>query len=181
MTTFTTEDRIQAEHRPTLYLDMDDVVADWYTAAQEFLKFRWSREDNYRIPHDEWVKLKNASRFYRDLPLKENAHDLVDFCRKLKQDGFIKDLAFLSAIPHNNDMPYAIQDKVWWADEHFPGIPVFLGPYSHDKAHHCEKGDILIDDRHTNCEQWEQIGGGIAHVYTDWETCKTWLISTLIR
>jgi 5'(3')-deoxyribonucleotidase len=160
---------------------MDDVVADWYTAAQDFLKLRWKREDNYRIPHDEWVKLKNASRFYRNLPLKEHAHDLVNFCRQLKADGHIKDLLFLSAIPRSNDMPYAIQDKVWWANDHFPGIPVFLGPYSHDKAHHCEQGDILIDDRHSNCEQWEQDGGGLAHIYTTWEKCKPWLISTLIK
>ena len=26
-----------------IYLDMDDVVADWHTAAQEFLQMRWNK------------------------------------------------------------------------------------------------------------------------------------------
>jgi hypothetical protein len=71
-------------------------------------------------------------------------------------------------------MPYAAQDKVWWADKHFPGIPVFLGPFSHDKWRHCKNpDDILIDDRHSNCHEWI-AAGGIAHVYTTWGNCEAW-------
>jgi 5'(3')-deoxyribonucleotidase len=163
-----------------IYLDVDDVVADWYTAAQEFLKIKWRREDNYRIPYDEWIKLKNASRFYRDLPLKENAHDLVNWCQAYCDTNPGTELRFLTAIPHNNDMPWAIQDKVWWCHEHFPDIPCFLGPYSEDKQQHCRPGDILIDDRHSNCEEWI-AAGGMAHIYTDWPTCEKWLLETLIN
>lgn len=159
-----------------IYLDMDDVVADWRTAAEDVIKFyKFPNGDPYsRIPDEQWQKLKQESRFYRDLPLKANANELVQFCRDVVANGLADDVRFLSAIPHNNDMPWAIQDKVWWAHERFPGIPVFLGPYSHDKQDHCQPGDILIDDRTDNCMQWEARGGQ-AHIYRHWLTCKPWL------
>jgi 5' nucleotidase, deoxy (Pyrimidine), cytosolic type C protein (NT5C) len=158
-----------------IYLDMDDVVADWHTSAQEFLKMRWDK-DNERIPVEDWNKIKMNSHFYRELPLKENAHDLVDYCRNLVNTGQADELRFLSALPRNNDMTWAVWDKVQWAMEHFPGIPVFLGPYSHDKWQHCKPGDILIDDRTSNCNEW-RAAGGQSFIYKTWEPCKEWLES----
>jgi len=158
-----------------IYLDMDDVVADWRTAAEDFLQLKFPNGDQWaRIPDDKWAELKRQSRFYRHLPLKEHAGHLVDYCLQAKSRGIVDDVRFLSAIPHNNDMPWSIQDKVWWAHEHFPGVPVFLGPYSHDKHVHCQPGDILIDDRTSNCMEWENAGGH-AHIYRSWTVCKPWL------
>ena len=158
-----------------IYLDMDDVVADWRTAAEEFLQLKFPNGDQWaRIPDEKWQELKRNSRFYRDLPLKEDAGLLVDFCLRAKEHSLVEDVRFLSAIPHNNDMPWSIQDKVFWAHEHFKGIPVFLGPYSHDKQTHCQPGDILIDDRTSNCEEWIAAGGR-AHIYRTWGPCKEWL------
>jgi len=156
---------------------MDDVVADWHTAAQEFLRMRWHKE-NERIPQEDWDKIKMNSHFYRELPLKENAHDLVQFCRDSVSNGLADELRFLSALPRNNDMTWAVWDKVLWAQEHFEGIPVFLGPYSYDKWKHCKPGDILIDDRTSNCEEWIEAGGH-AHIYRTWEGCRPWLEQTL--
>lgn len=162
-----------------IYLDMDDVVADWRAAAEDFLRLKFPHGDAYaRIPDEDWARLKRNSRFYRHLPLKPAAHDLVDYCCNAVVQGLADDVRFLSAIPHNNDMPWSIQDKVWWAHEHFPNIPVFLGPYSHDKQDHCQPGDILIDDRTDNCMQWENKGGH-AHIYRTWEACKPWLEKVL--
>lgn len=156
-----------------IYLDMDDVVADWHEAAQQFLQRRWDK-DGERIPQEEWNKIKNWSRFYLDLPLKPHAHELVDYCRNLVIKKKAEDLFFLTALPHDYSMPYAAHDKVWWAHRHFPNIPVFLGPFSHDKWRHCQPGDILIDDRHSNCSEWRSQGG-LAHEYRTWEQCKPWL------
>ena len=161
----------------TIYLDMDDVVADWHTAAQEFLKMRWEKE-NERIPKSDWDKIKQYSRFYLDLPLKENAYDLVSWVSAYCLTHSGTNARFLTAIPHDDSMPFAAQDKVWWANKHFPGWPVFIGPYSHDKWKHCQPGDILIDDRHSNCNEWVSAGG-LAHPYRDWPTCKVWLEQTL--
>jgi len=129
------------------------------------------------LPDQEWRTLKDDQRMYSKLQLKEGAYDLVDWCRSYcKETG--SGLFFLSAIPHGNDMPWAVQDKVFWGQEYFPDIPVFLGPYSHQKFMHCKPGDILIDDRTSNCEEWIRAGGR-AHIYRNWFDCKQWLETTL--
>jgi len=63
---------------------MDDVVAAWHYRAQEILKLRVAK-DSDRIPQVEWDKLKEDLRFYRDLPLMEGAHELVNMCKQYIQ------------------------------------------------------------------------------------------------
>ena len=160
-----------------IYLDMDDVVADWFGYARAYLKEPLFK-DGDMLPDVTWRRLKDDQRMYSKLPLKENAYDLVDWCRNYRDSKGVG-LYFLSAIPKGNDMPWAPQDKVFWAEQYFPDIPVFLGPYSYEKYMHCRNpGDILIDDRTSNCEEWEQAGGR-AHIYRDWAACKSWLENIL--
>lgn len=140
----------------TLYLDMDGVVADFDRYAASTLgknnngKELWSQAD--------WDILKTNPRLYRDLPKTPEADELYKFCMDFtiihKWDIF-----FLTAIPHDNDMPWAFYDKVIWANKHFPGIPVLFGPYSRDKYIRCKTGDVLIDDRTSNCVEWSAAGG----------------------
>jgi 5'(3')-deoxyribonucleotidase len=155
----------------SLYLDMDDVVADWMTEAKNYLQAEWAK--GTYMPAQNWDVLKNHTRFYRHLPLLPGAVELVDWARATakKNDWH---LAFLTAIPHDNSVPYVAHDKVHWAHERFPDIPVLFGPYSFDKQMHCNQGDILIDDRTENCVEWRNAGG-IAHQYTTWEECQKWI------
>ena len=153
---------------------MDSVVADWLAGARAYLaQYDLEEDENGIIPPHMWNRLKEHHRFYQDLPLLEGAHDLIAWAREYAAKNGMH-LAFLTAIPHGNDSPYAFYDKVRWADEHFPDIPVFFGPYSTDKKIHCKKNDILIDDRIDNCKEWREAGG-IAHQYTSWEKCKIWI------
>jgi 5'(3')-deoxyribonucleotidase len=161
-----------------IYIDMDDVVADWHSAAQQLVKLKWDKNAE-RITQAEWNKIKEDSRFYRNLPLMSGAKELVDTCRDYINKNPNFHLRFLTAIPHDYSMPLAAQDKVLWAMDHFPGIPVTFGPFSHDKWRHCKvHGDILIDDRWSNCSDWHNAGG-VAHRYSGWENCKPWLEMTL--
>ena len=155
-----------------IYLDMDDVVADWMPAARAIVNRNW--EYGERIPDHDWDKVKSKMRFYRDLPVKPGANELVEFCQSAVGNGQADGLFFLTALPHDYSVPYAAQDKVWWAHERFPGIPVFFGPFSFDKWKHCHPGDILIDDRTSNCEEWTNAGGH-AHIYRTWADCQPWL------
>ena len=158
-----------------IYLDMDDVVADFKGYAKRVL--RKEPDSNFRYPENEWKRLKDNPRIYRDLKLKDGAEELVHWCQEwcLRNDA---GLFFLSALPRNNDIQYAPYDKFMWARKHFRGIPVFLGPYSGDKWRHCDPGDILIDDRESNCREWEAAGGR-AFQYKNWLECKEWLESVL--
>ena len=156
-----------------IYLDMDDVVADWMGYAKSYLNMQWQQGE--MVPEPEWRRLRNNHRMYSQLPLKEGAIELVAWCRNFVKKNPDVGLYFLTAVPHKNDMPYSFYDKVNWAREHFPGIPVFFGPYSHDKWQLCKSAeDILIDDRRSNNEEWIRQGGR-AHLYKNWPECKIWL------
>ena len=160
-----------------IYLDMDDVVADWMGAAYQIVNRTW--EYGERIPDADWNKVKAKERFYRDLPVKEGAEELVQWCRAYVDKHPETKLAFLTALPHDYSVPWAASDKVFWADRHFPGIPVFFGPFSFDKYRHCQSDkDILIDDRSSNCHEFIAAGGR-AHVYRTWPECREWLENIL--
>jgi 5'(3')-deoxyribonucleotidase len=158
-----------------IFLDMDDVVADWMRTAREMVQRNWNYGE--RIPDSDWKKLQRDPHFYRNLPKKDGADELVQWCRDYKEKTGCG-LYFLTALPHDYTMPHAASDKVWWAHERYPDIPVFFGPFSHDKWRHCKPGDILIDDRTSNCSEWTSAGG-LAHIYKQWPECKLWLEETL--
>lgn len=146
----------------TLYLDMDGVVADFDEYAARTLGVPPS-EGIY--PDEVWKKLAANERIYRDLIKTPYADELIRQCVKfcLKHDY---EWAFLTAVPKGNDIKWAFYDKMIWAQKYFPGIPVHFGPYSLDKWRHCRPGDILIDDRLSNIEQW-RVAGGIAIHHTN--------------
>lgn len=145
----------------TFYLDMDGVCADWEAAAAEFLGRPMREPDSntfYRNTPEEWDRIKTQTRFYRNLPLMPRVDELVDLARQYR-DALGWELLFLTAVPKNDDVHWAFYDKVLWAQERFPDIPVHFGPHSWDKCKHCRPGDILVDDRPDNCLQWTDAGG----------------------
>ena len=159
-----------------IYLDMDDVVADWQGYVEAMLDYKFGKDE--RLPDEKWKQLKECQRLYSELPVRKGANELVKFVSDYA-DSTGSQVFFLSAIPKGNDMPWAPQDKVFWAQRYFPRIPVFLGPYANEKHMHCRNsGDILIDDRLSNCEEWIAAGGR-SHQYKEWPECKLWLEQTL--
>ena len=139
----------------TIYLDMDGVVADFDEYAARTLGLPPS-EGIY--PDEVWYNLASNSRLYRDLKLCDGANLLVNAMKIIAQENDL-DLKFLTAVPKGNDVPWAFYDKVEWARLHFSDIPVMFGPFSKDKHVHCKPGDILIDDRRSNIEEWNAAGG----------------------
>ncbi len=146
----------------TIYLDMDGVLADFNLAARilinasevdeqaAFQQGSWKPE--------QWNKIKENPRFYLTLPKTNFADELVSIARTFR-DKLDWDLKILTAIPRNNDMHWAFYDKILWQQQYYPDIPVMFGPYSKDKHQHCKPGDILIDDRQDNCNQWTRAFG----------------------
>lgn len=139
----------------TIYLDMDDVVADFKQYAKRVLT---QPQVNEKWEATEWNRLKDNDRLYRDLEKTPEADQLVNECLRVCELHNWA-LKFLTAVPKGNDVRWAFYDKVLWAQRNYPGIPVMFGPYSHDKHVHCVPGDVLIDDRTSNCEQWRAVGG----------------------
>lgn len=145
----------------TIYLDMDGVVADFDAAAEAALGIERRPQainGHYKLTRTEWAILVQNQRFYRDLPLMHRAEELVGIARRYR-DQLGWRLLFLTAVPKDNDCPWAFTDKVLWAQERFPDIAVHFGPYSVDKYRHCRAGDILVDDRTDNCQSWRDAHG----------------------
>jgi len=146
----------------TIYIDMDGVVADFNRAAREYLNKRYAdqarAEQQGRWPEHEWGKIRELPHFYRDLPKTHFADRIIELARGFRdKKGW--QLYMLTAIPKNNDMPHCFHDKIDWMQEYYPDVRVHFGPYSHDKQHHCRPGDILVDDRESNTNEWRAAGG----------------------
>ena len=153
---------------PTLYLDMDGVLADFNTAARQFIQASQQEHEEAaqrgRWSNHHWQQLAEQDHFYRHLPKMPLADELVRVARQFLDfpDWRIR---ILSAIPSGNDMHEAFHDKIDWINEHYPGFRVHFGPYSHDKKHHCQPGDILVDVRTSNCQEWREAGGTAVQVH----------------
>lgn len=141
----------------TIYLDMDGVMADWNSGVADIIGYR-KEDSNTRYPTEDWEKIKSNERIYRDLPVMEQAQELATIARQFR-DRLGWGLLFLTAVPKGNDVPWAFWDKCLWAQKHFSDIPVHFGPFAKDKQTHVKSGDILIDDRHSNIEEWRNKGG----------------------
>jgi 5'(3')-deoxyribonucleotidase len=164
---------MQTQRKPTLYLDMDGVLADFNTAAKSILGATDSDEaraaQTGRWPDHEWRKLLDYPNFYLDLPKMPLADELVELAIRFR-DNLDYDVRILTAIPSGNDMPDAFHDKVDWINRYYGqhGFRVHFGPYSHDKARHCQsRDDILVDDRTSNCAEWRAAGGTAVQVHSN--------------
>ena len=59
-----------------IYIDMDDVVADWRQFARDYLNIPdWKQGE--MIGQDLWETLLTQQRMYRDLKLKDGAKSLI--------------------------------------------------------------------------------------------------------
>lgn len=142
---------------PTLYIDMDGVVADFNgfaaTVLREPVDFsteKWTEE--------QWTKLKNHPCLYKHLPKMTRADEIIEIARKFRNKLGWR-VYMLTAVPKANDVPDAFSDKMYWMLRHYPDIPVRFGPFAKNKKDHCKPGDVLFDDRVSNCEEWGQAGG----------------------
>lgn len=151
----------------TIHIDMDGVVADWERYAMTILG-NDTLDINGRWPDEEWARLKACKTFYRDLPKMAKADELMNLARRFR-DELGWDLVMLTAIPHSDDVPEVYQHKIEWQLERYPDVMVHFGPYSHDKQKHCKPGDILVDDRTSNCEEWTNAGGIAVQVTKDYD------------
>ena len=153
------------KQKPVLYLDMDGVLADFNTAARDLLGATDAEENRAaqagRWPDHRWRMIAEQEHFYLNLPKTAIADQLVELALRFRENLDFE-LRVLTAIPSGNDMPDAFHDKIDWMNQHYGehNIRVHFGPYSHDKARHCQSSeDILVDDRTSNCDQWRAAGG----------------------
>ena len=139
-----------------IYIDMNGVVADFNKFTSDLLgrEVGWGVSD---LTSDDWVKVSQVPNFYRQLDLIEDSTRMVGVARSYSTRF---DVEFLSALPRERTMPDARGDKTFWLNRYFPGVPINFGPFSRDKKKWFKTpGDILIDDKESNIEDWYDAGG----------------------
>ena len=147
-----------------LFLDADGVLADFDAYAHEYFGMP-SREYEKKVGSKTfWKELQAKGDFYRNMPKMHDADTLVDAVRHLNP-------IILTGCPYGN---WAPKQKVEWAHEHFPGIPV-ITCRSAEKKLHAKPGDVLIDDWPQHRHHWIEMGGvWISHYDADTSLKALW-------
>ncbi len=149
---------------PHIFLDCDGVLADFDAYAEAYFGMP-PREYERRVGSDVfWRELEAKGDFYRSLPVMADARALVNGVAHLSP-------TILTGCPRGN---WAEQQKVEWAHEHFPGIPV-ITCRSADKRAHARAGDVLIDDWPQHRHRWIEMGGiFISHFDAETSLAALW-------
>jgi len=137
---------------PRLFLDADGVLADFDLGARRLLGMS-PRE--FIAKHGRaafWKRLGKAKNFYGSLPQMPDAQRLFDAVKHLKP-------TILTGLPLGR---WAAPQKVEWAAEHFPGVPI-ITCMAADKHLHMHPGDVLVDDREKHRAAYEAAGVMFVH------------------
>ena len=135
-----------------LYLDCDGVLADFDKGAQAILGMPPRAFEKRHGLGRFWAKLASAPDFYFSLPLLPDAMRLYEAVKHL-------DPIILTGLPRGN---WAADQKVRWAAQHFPGVPI-ITTMARDKRDHAREGDVLVDDQDRHRGLWEEAGGVFVH------------------
>ena len=145
------------EKRPEVYLDMDGVLADFFT---EYARLAGIKSGNYReIPPaktDPTLQKMIGTDFFARLPKLRNADELVHMTVKLFGRYHI------CSSPLRGDHEGSEKWKRVWIQKHLKPAPVDI-VITPNKAKWAKQTDgtpnILIDDRGSNISAWEAAGG----------------------
>ncbi|WP_294173191.1 hypothetical protein [uncultured Sphingomonas sp.] len=137
---------------PHLFLDCDGVLADFDAGARRILNDDVRSFEARHGKREFWRRLARAQDFYATLPMMPDARELFEAVKHLTP-------TILTGLPIGN---WAAPQKVRWAAEHFPGVPI-ITCMARDKARHMSGADVLVDDSLTHRARWEDAGGIFVH------------------
>jgi hypothetical protein len=145
--------------KPTLYLDLDGVLANFDLGAGVILGtdniYKW---EFIHGPEAFWDQLNAYPNFFGSLPLMTDARELWAGVRAAKP-------VILTALP-KVDADEVERQKRAWVKHHLGADVQVICCQTKDKPQFCSPGDVLVDDRAVNKEAWEKLGGHyVVHTY----------------
>jgi deoxypyrimidine-specific 5' nucleotidase type C protein (NT5C) len=141
-----------ADRQPRLFLDADGVLADFDEGARRLLGMTPAVFEAKHGRREFWRRIANAKNFYGSLPEMPDARLLFQGVEHLKP-------TILTGLPLGK---WAAPQKVAWAAEHFPGVPI-ITCMARDKHKHMKPGDVLVDDRENHRAAYENAGVVFVH------------------
>lgn len=143
-----------------IHLDMDGVLADF----SGYWRWLTGRDCESYARGEFWKEAIQYPNIYWELKPMKDSRYLADNITKMVSGKDIQ-IEILTALPSMVNFPLAEKHKEAWVRKHFSKKWKFkTGPFAVDKQKHAKPGDILIDDKIRNIDQWEAAGGiGILH------------------
>ena len=132
---------------PELFLDCDGVLADFDAGAEQLLGMKPAAFQKRYGNGLFWKRLAKPPGFYATLPQSPDAQVLFAAVKHLRP-------TILTGLPMGN---WAAPQKVKWAAEHFPGVPI-ITCLARDKHKYMKAGDVLVDDRENHRAAYEDAG-----------------------
>lgn len=138
-----------------IYSDMDGVIADF---DKQFMKYsRGVTPEEYINKYDInkfWTFIYfRGENFWSEIPWTEDGKEYWNYIKKYNPT--------LLSSPSRAQESRTGKQK--WVNKHLPNTPLEL-EYSYNKKKFASPNSILIDDRKSNIEDWENSGGvGILH------------------
>ena len=147
-----------------LYLDMDGVIADFYTLLSEWFKVDHWKEIKTR---EEILERLKGSSFFSQIPVFDNTYLILDIV-----DYYSKGNWSILSTPLEGDFENSVKHKNIWLDRVLEqaGLETIRYTqagmkrnrnrfYSHKKWEFAEPNTVLIDDRPQNIDDFIKAGG----------------------
>jgi 5'(3')-deoxyribonucleotidase len=139
-----------------IYVDMDGVIADFFSALAEFRKVNhW--KDQGEITLDTSIKDLRGTNFFETLPVFPYAKKLIDLVKSYTGGDY-----YINTSPLRDDMENSRKYKTKWLEKHdFKPNDIIVTKRKESYAVDKQTGipNILIDDRPKNLEKWVARGG----------------------
>lgn len=138
--------------KPTIYLDLDGVLANFDKRAEEVL----GTDNIYKFEFVYgttalWNGINSDPFFFKNLEVMPGARRLLEATRYYPN-------VILTALPKSN-AARVDEQKREWVKEHLGGRFPVITCLTKEKPAVCKPGDLLIDDRAIVKSEWEARGG----------------------
>lgn len=151
-----TDDWENIQMNSRVYVDMDGVIADFFSALAEFRKVNhW--KDKGEITLDTSIKELQGTNFFETLPVFPFAKKLVDLVKSYTGGDW-----YINTSPLRDDHENSEYYKTKWLEKHnFDPKDIIVTKRKESYAVDKKTGipNILIDDRPKNLERWVARGG----------------------
>ena len=150
----------QMDGKPTVYLDMDGVLADFFGGVEKMYGVEhWKQltNDKTKDLKKEVIDRITGTDFFATLPKFKSADALIDMVKEFTGGKFS-----INTSPLRGDHENSAKYKKVWIQNHIeqPDEVIVTGrkeSYAKDKG--TGVPNILIDDRPFNIERWQGAGG----------------------
>lgn len=172
------KDELTKKVLPQIYLDMDETIVDWFSGANAALSENgypnWTNEYWLKYSVDEaerikWSILNSKKDFWECLSFTKHGLLIWDFIKPYKPK-------ILTA--YNSYSEPCKIGKIYWISQNLgirniSGVHIVQRSEKKDFAKNVNNNpNILIDDYHKNCLEYEQAGGIAIQTTTSEEVIK---------